>query len=126
MFRWLILSMHKATSRPTQSQPTQGAPKVVGPEAMGGVVADPLKQTERDAPEAAELDTMKDIKHGSLQASKRKAEHDLGSEITKKPKIGPTSVPPARKRGGFFNSIQLPGHTAAQPTVSIASTAVFC
>ena len=124
MFRWLTLSTFKGPSQPTQSRPTQGHPKVVKPEAMGGVVAGPLKQAKRDAPKVPELDTLKGVKHGSLQASKRKAEHDLGNETTKKPKLGPTTVPPARKRGGFFNSIQLPGYRAAPPTVSIARTAM--
>ena len=93
---------------------------------MGGVVAGPHKQTKRDASKVAKLDSVESVKHESLQTSKRKSEHDLGSETTKKSKIGHTTVPSAPKRGGFFNSIQLPGYTAARPTVSIASTAVSC
>ena len=126
MSRWLILSMYKGKSRPTQSQPTQGRPKVVEPEALGGVVAGPLKQTKRDAPKVAGLDSVENVNHGSLQTSKRKSDHDLGSETTKKSKIGHTTFPSAPKRGGFFNSIQLPGYTAAPPTVSIASTPLSC
>ena len=69
---------------------------------------------------------MRVAKHEHPQTSKRKAEDELPTESTKKPKIGPTTIPPVRKRGGFMQSIQLPGFTAAEATVSIATSAVLC
>lgn len=93
---------------------------------MDGFVAGPLKQTKRDAPKVAERDTMKDVKHGPMQASKRKPEDELVNETTKKPKTGPSTIPPVRKPGGFMQSIQLPGFSAAPATVSVVAPAPQC
>lgn len=59
---------------------------------------------------------MEGVMENSLARCKRKAECGLEKEATKRPKIGPTVLPPARKPGGFMQSIQLPGHVAAMPT----------
>ena len=112
--------MYKGTSRPSQGQS-----KLAEPVATDEVVVGPPKQAKRDAPRVVASDSMDNIRHGPRQASKRKAGRDQG-HATKKPKIGPTDLPQARKAGGFMKSIQLPGYTAALPTVSIASTATFC
>ena len=65
---------------------------------------------------------MEGVMENSLARCKRKAECGLEKEATKRPKIGPTVLPPARKPGGFMQSIQLPGHVAAMPTVSVNTT----
>ena len=78
-----------------------------------------------------------DVKYRPLQALKRKSGQDLENERTKKLKISPSTAPPSLKLTGdvkmvpqarttsFFARNQKPGHTAAIPTVSTASKAVF-
>ena len=70
----------------------------------------------------AEPDPMEGVVENSLARCERKAECGLEKKITKRPKIKPTVLSPARKSGGFIQSIQLPGHMAAVPTVSVNIT----
>lgn len=116
-----------------RGQPSQSLSKVVKPESMDGVISGPFQQTKRDVPAKAQLDTMEDAKNNPLHASKRKSQDDLECKATKKPKMGPCTMPPANtfkqaRTTSFFVRNQKPGHTAAIPTVGTASIpyAVFC
>ena len=65
----------------------------------------------------AEPETMDGVVPGP--PPKRKAEDGLDKEARKKPRAAPNSLPPVRKPGGFMQSIQLPGFTAAPATVRV-------
>ena len=105
---------------------------------MEVAVTGPLQQTKRHTSNAAEPETMEDVKHGSLQASKRKNDCVLENKTTKKPKMGASTTPPVQglqsntntvsqaRTTGFFARNQKPGHTAAMPSVSTFSTAEHC
>lgn len=105
---------------------------------MEVAVTGPLQQTKRHTSNAAEPETMEDVKHGSLQASKRKNDCILENKTAKKPKMGASTTSPVRglqsktntvsqaRTTSFFARNQKPGHTAAMPSVSTASTAEFC
>lgn len=51
--------------------------------------------------------------------SKRKAEDNLDNEARKRSRNVSINLPPVRKPGGFMQSIQLPGFTAAPATVRV-------
>lgn len=103
---------------------------------MDGTYTNGLQQAKRNAPKVAELGTMESVKNGPLRGLKRKAGRDFESEA-KKPRIGPSTAPPVRelkvdvkavpqaRTSSFFVQNQKPGHTAAIPAVSTASTAVL-
>ena len=130
--------MYKGTSRPTQSRPTQDSPKLAEQKALDVAVTGPLQQTKRHTSNVAEPETMVDVKHGPLQASKRKNDCVLENKTTKKPKMGASTTPPVQglqsntntvseaRTTRFFARNQKPGHTAAMPSVSAASTAEHC
>ena len=89
-----------------------------------------IQPTKRNA-------SKEDVKYIPLQALKRKSGQDLENERTKKLRISPSTAPPSPKPKGdvkmvpqarttsFFARNQKPGHTAAIPTVSTASEAIF-